>query len=145
MGCFFQLKVLLMFYIPFQDNGVEVKNTLQIRLRVMSCEVKGLVAAKSNWVDPTSFVAMNSNTLLYFTKLSGKSQDFYFLVGTHLKQEYIAAANCLCFQVSVISVFISRIDTNNIISIWNHPNHGSPIQRSYWWIQFNFFIPTIVV
>ena len=29
---------------------------------------------------------MESDThLLYFTKLSGKSQDFYFLVGIHLK------------------------------------------------------------
>ena len=25
--------------------------------------------------------------LLYFTKFSGKSQDFYFLVGIHLKRE----------------------------------------------------------
>ena len=40
---------------------------------------KGLVAAKLSWVDPTSFVAMNLNTgLFYFTKLSGKSLDFYF-------------------------------------------------------------------
>ena len=42
--------------------------------------------AKISWVDPTSFVAMNSNArLLHFTKLSEKSIDFYFLVGTHLK------------------------------------------------------------
>ena len=62
-----------------------MKNTLEIRLRVMSCEVKRPVAAKFSWVDPTSFVAMNLNTLLlYFTKLSGKSQDFCILVGTHL-------------------------------------------------------------
>ena len=52
----------------------------------MFCEVKDLVAEKSSWVDPTSFVAIESNTfLLYFTKLSGKSQAFYFLFGTTLK------------------------------------------------------------
>ena len=58
---------------------------LQIRLWVTSYEVYGLVAAKLSWVDPTSFAAVESDThLLYFTKLSGKSQDFYFLVGIHL-------------------------------------------------------------
>ena len=53
----------------------------------MSCEIKGRAAAKLSWVDPTNFVTMNSNTLLYFTKLSGKSLDFYILVGTHLNEE----------------------------------------------------------
>ena len=47
----------------------------------MPYEVKGLVVAKLSWFDPISFVAMNSSTLLYFTKLSGKSLDFNFLVG----------------------------------------------------------------
>ena len=57
-----------------------------MRLWVMSCEVKGHVAAKLSWVDPTIIVAMNSNTLiLYVTKLSGKSLDFNCLVGAHLK------------------------------------------------------------
>ena len=50
----------------------------------MSCEVKGLVVVQLSWIDPTSFVAMNSNTLLYFTKHSEKPLDFYFLIGTHL-------------------------------------------------------------
>ena len=55
---------------------------LQIRLWVTSSEV----AAKLSWVDPASFVAMELHMhLLYSTKLSGKSIDFYFLVGTHLK------------------------------------------------------------
>ena len=46
---------------------------------------KGLVAAKVSWVDPANFAAMESDMhLLYFTKLSRKSQDFYFLVGIHL-------------------------------------------------------------
>ena len=59
---------------------------LQIRLWVTSYEVYGLVAARLSWVDPASFAAVESDThLLYFTKLSGKSQDFYFLVGIHLK------------------------------------------------------------
>ena len=58
---------------------------LQICLWITSYEVKGLVAAKLSWVDPASFAAMESDThLLYFTKLSGKSRDFYFLVGIHL-------------------------------------------------------------
>ena len=71
---------------PFQDNGVNEQNTLQICVLVTSYEVQGLVVAKISWVDPTSFVAMNSNArLLHFTKLSEKSIDFYFLVGTHLK------------------------------------------------------------
>ena len=44
------------------------------------------MAAKLSWVDPASFAAMESDThFLYFTKLSGKSRDFYFLVGIHLK------------------------------------------------------------
>ena len=59
---------------------------LQMRLWVTSYEVQDLVAAKLSWVDPASFAAMESDThILYFTKLSGKSQDFYFLVGIHLK------------------------------------------------------------
>ena len=58
---------------------------LQICLRITSYEVKGLVAAKLSWVDPASFAAMESDPHhLYFTKLSGKSRDFYFLVGIHL-------------------------------------------------------------
>ena len=81
---FFNWKYYWSLYVPFRDNGLKVKNILHIRLWVMSSEVKGLVAAKLSWVDPTSFVAMNSNTLLDFTELSGKSLDFYFLVGTHL-------------------------------------------------------------
>ena len=40
--------------------------------------------------------------LLYFTKLSGKSVDFYFLVGTHLK--YIGI-HCLQFCVNIPSNF----------------------------------------
>ena len=37
--------------------------------------------------DSTIFMGMELEAhLLYFTKLSGKSPDFYFLVGTHLKQ-----------------------------------------------------------
>ena len=59
---------------------------LQICLWITSYEVYGLVAAKLSWVDPAIFAAIESDTyLLYFTKLSGKSQDFYFLVGIHLK------------------------------------------------------------
>ena len=59
---------------------------LQICLWITSYEVYGLVAAKLSWVDPAIFAAMESDMhLLYFTKLSGKSQDFYFLVGMHLK------------------------------------------------------------
>ena len=39
---------------------------------------------KSGW--PASFAAMESDMhLFYFTKLSGKSLDFYFLVGIHIK------------------------------------------------------------
>ena len=39
------------------------------------------------WVDPASFAAMESDShLLYFTKISGKSLDFYFLVGIHLNR-----------------------------------------------------------
>ena len=58
---------------------------LQICLWITSYEVYGLVAAKLSWVDPAIFAAMESDThLLYFTKLSGKSQDLYFLVGIHL-------------------------------------------------------------
>ena len=76
---FYNLNYYCSLYVPFQDSGVKAKqNTLQIRLWVMSYEVKDLVATKLSWVDPTSFVAMNSNTRLhYFTKLSGKSLDFY--------------------------------------------------------------------
>ena len=45
-----------------------------------------LLASKLSWViDPTSFVAMKLDMhFRYFTKLSVKSLDFYFLVGTHL-------------------------------------------------------------
>ena len=83
MLCFLS-KYYWSLYMPFQDNGVKVKNTLQIRLWVMFYDVIGLIAAKLSWVDPTRFVAVHSNTrLLYFTKLSGKSIDCNFLVGTH--------------------------------------------------------------
>ena len=42
-------------------------------------------SGKLSWVDPASFAAKESDThLLYFTKLSGKPQDFYFLLGIHL-------------------------------------------------------------
>ena len=86
MGCFSIENTTDLFIYLFQDNGVKVRDTLQIRLWIMSSEVKGLVEATLSWVDPTSFVAMNSNTrFLYFTKLPGNSLDFYFLVGTHLK------------------------------------------------------------
>ena len=45
------------------------------------------MAAKLSWVDPASFAAIESDThFLYFTKLSGKSRDFYFLVGIHLNK-----------------------------------------------------------
>ena len=58
---------------------------LQISLWITSYDVYGLVTAKLGWVDPASFAVMESDThLLYFTKLSGKSLDFYFLVGIHL-------------------------------------------------------------
>ena len=88
IALFFNWKYYWYFYTPFQDNGVKVKHTFQKRLWVMSCEIKALVA-KLGWVDPTSLVAMNLNTLLlYFTKLSGKSLDFYLLVGTHLNREW---------------------------------------------------------
>ena len=44
--------------------------------------------ANLSWVYPVSFVAMGSDThLLYFTKLSRKSLDFYFLLGIHLNQK----------------------------------------------------------
>ena len=50
----------------------------------------GLVAAKLSWVDPASFADMESNTrLLYITKLSGKSLDFYFLVKIHLNGDFV--------------------------------------------------------
>ena len=39
-----------------------------------------IIAVQLSWIDPTSFVAMNSNTLLYFTKHSGKPLDFHFLM-----------------------------------------------------------------
>ena len=43
--------------------------------------------AKLSWVGPASFAAMEPDThLLYFTKRSGKSRDFYFLVWIHLKR-----------------------------------------------------------
>ena len=65
---------------------------LQIRLWVTSCEVSGLVAAKSSWVDPTTFETMELDThLLYSTKLSRKFLDFNFLVGTHLSSIYYAS------------------------------------------------------
>ena len=58
---------------------------LQTCLWVTSYEISGLIAAKLSWVDPTNFAAVESDMhLLYFTKLSGKSLDFYFLVGIHL-------------------------------------------------------------
>ena len=63
----------------------------------MSYALLGLVAAKLSWVDPSSFVAINSSTcLLCFTRLSRKSSDFYFLVGTHLKY----TGKCTTFQKS---------------------------------------------
>ena len=60
---------------------------LQICLWITYYEVYGLVAAKLSWVDPAIFAAMEADThLLSCTKLSGKSQDFYFLEGIHLKR-----------------------------------------------------------
>ena len=74
---------------------------LQIRFWVTSYEVYGLVAAKLSWVDPASFAAMESDThLLYFTELSGKSQDFYFLVGIHLNDVVIAGGS-LCERLKM--------------------------------------------
>ena len=61
------------------------KNMLQIRLCVTSYEEWGTVAAKLGWVDSTSYETMNLHThLLYVVKISGKSVDFYLLVGTHV-------------------------------------------------------------
>ena len=58
---------------------------LQICPWVTSYEVSGLVAAKLSWIDPASFVAMELDShLLYLTKLSGKSLDTNFIVGTDL-------------------------------------------------------------
>ena len=84
-GLFFNWEYYQSLYIVFQDNGIKVKSTPQIRLWVTSYEVIGIVAEKLSWVDPTSFVTMKQNThYLYFTKPSGKCMDCYFLVGPTL-------------------------------------------------------------
>ena len=65
--------------------------------------------AKLSWVDPPNFVAMKSNVhLRYSTKLSGKSIDFNFLVGTHLKAIYMC---CLSWNAWFIYDHYSDVTT----------------------------------
>ena len=83
MLCFLS-KYYWSLYVPFQDNGVKVKNYSSNTSLGNVLWSKRSRSGKIKLVDPTRFVAMHSNTrLLYFTKLSGKSIDRNFLVGTH--------------------------------------------------------------
>ena len=60
-------------------------------------------SATLRWVDPASFVVMNLNTNLYFTKFSGKSLHFYFSVGTHIKQSgnFVSKCNFIFWYCSI--------------------------------------------
>ena len=72
---------------------------------------------------------MESDThLLYLTKLSGKSLDFYFLVGVHLKT--------ICMLTSFSSNLNNIADADNILNL---PLQDAPLSqitdRTYLGIQ----------
>ena len=83
---------------------------------------------KLGW--PASFVAMESDKhLLYCTKLSGKSQDFYFLVGIHIKWEWgkgwpvVACPSwALVVLYRMLTIFACYVLTYvwDAVSIYNH-------------------------
>ena len=74
-----------LFRHPFRIMGWKYSSNTSfgnILLSIMPCSIK----IKLGW--PTSFMYMEIDAhLLYFTKLSGKCLDFYFIVGTHLKRK----------------------------------------------------------
>ena len=56
---------------------------------VTSYEVYGPVASKLSWIDLSNFVAIKLKTrLFYFTKLSVKWLNIFFLSGTHHKLQH---------------------------------------------------------
>ena len=68
---------------------------LQIRLWAISYEVWGLVATKLSWVDPASVAAMESDAHLpYHIRLSGKSLDFTFQLGSTLNTHRYGSECC---------------------------------------------------
>ena len=75
-------------YIPLQDTGIKIKSTPQKRLWVTSYEDWSRVATTLSWVDPAIFAALQLNRYhLYFTTLSGKSLDLYFLCETDFNRK----------------------------------------------------------